>query len=173
MKSSTPVYMAACITGIPSKSAQDSASRSRTGSLISSDRKPERLTTNSKRAAMNPTRFVHAAVITSTVVAALGMAVNVLADGNGPNLFGFANPSGIVRTYSVNGAIDFGNPFFHPPGTNGRSCGSCHQPADGWTIVPSHVQARFEATDGDDPIFRTMTDRTHRPPTSRPSRPGD
>src|SRR4029453_4832945 len=154
MKSSTPVYMAACITGIPSKSAQDSASRSRTGSLISSDRKPERLTTNSKRAAMNPTRFVPAAVITSTVVAALGMAVNVLADGNGPNLFGFANPSGIVRTYSVNGAIDFGNPFFQSLGTNGRSCGSVPQPADGWTIVPSHVQARFEATDGDDPIFR-------------------
>src|SRR5262249_34910318 len=29
------------------------------------------------------------------------------------------------------------------------------QPGDGWTIVPSHVQARFEATGGEDPIFRT------------------
>jgi cytochrome c peroxidase len=56
---------------------------------------------------------------------------------------------------NVNGAIDFDDLFFQPLGTNGRSCGSCHQAADGWTIVPSHVQARFEATDGEDPIFRT------------------
>ena len=77
------------------------------------------------------------------------------ADGNGPNLFGFVDPTGIARTYNVNGAIDFDNPFFQSLGTNGRSCGSCHDAADGWTIVPSHVQARFDATEGEDPIFRT------------------
>jgi hypothetical protein len=105
--------------------------------------------------AMPPSQFVRACVTVCGLVSALGMAANAPADGNGPNMFGFADPTGVVRTYKVNGAIDFDNPFFQSLGTNGRSCGSCHQPADGWTIVPSHVQARFEATDGEDPIFRT------------------
>jgi cytochrome c peroxidase len=61
----------------------------------------------------------------------LGVAANAPADANGPNMFGFATPSGIVRTYTVNGSVDFDNPFFQSLGTNGRSCGSCHQPADG------------------------------------------
>jgi cytochrome c peroxidase len=86
---------------------------------------------------------------------ALAVATNAPAQGNGPNMFGFVDPTGTVRTYTVNGMLDFDNPFFQSLGTNGRSCGSCHQPADGWTIVPAHVQARFEATDGEDPIFRT------------------
>ena len=89
------------------------------------------------------------------ILAALQTARHAGADGNGPNLFGFVNPSGIARTYNVNGATDFDNPFFQSLGTNGRSCGSCHDAADGWTVVPSHVQARFEATNGEDPIFRT------------------
>jgi cytochrome c peroxidase len=100
---------------------------------------------------MQPARFVFAVVMLCAFGAALELAANAPADANGPNLFGFA----IVRTYTLNGSIDFDNPFFQSLGTNGRSCGSCHQPADGWTIVPSHVQARFEATDGEDPIFRT------------------
>jgi cytochrome c peroxidase len=104
---------------------------------------------------MQPPRFIRARVTVCVLVAAQGMAANAPADGNGPNMFGFADPTGVVRTYRVNGSIDFNNPFFQSLGTNGRSCGSCHQPADGWTIVPSHVQARFEATDGEDPIFRT------------------
>jgi cytochrome c peroxidase len=94
-------------------------------------------------------------VIIGVGVGALETARQAGADSNGPNLFGCVNPSGIVRTYNVNGATDFSNPFFQSLGTNGRSCGSCHDAADGWTIVPSHVQARFETTNGEDPIFRT------------------
>ena len=104
---------------------------------------------------MHSAQFVRVCVIVCALAGALGIAANTPASGNGPNMFGFTNPSGILRTYNVNGAIDFDNAFFQSLGTNGRSCGSCHQPADGWTIVPSHVQARFEATDGEDPIFRT------------------
>ena len=104
---------------------------------------------------MQPTRFVHACASVYVVVMALAVATNAPAQGNGPNMFGFVDPTGTVRTYTVNGMLDFDNPFFQSLGTNGRSCGSCHQPADGWTIVPAHVQARFEATDGEDPIFRT------------------
>ncbi len=104
---------------------------------------------------MQPSRFVGGFGIVCVLVVAVGIAPSAPADGNGPNLFGFVDPTGIVRTYNVNGATDFDNPFFQGLGTHGRSCGSCHQPADGWTIVPSHVQARVETTDGEDPVFRT------------------
>jgi cytochrome c peroxidase len=104
---------------------------------------------------MQPARFVRVSVTSCALIAVVGIAASVPADTNGPNLFGFANPTGILRTFNVKGAIDFDNEFFQPLGTNGRSCGSCHKPADGWTIVPSHVQVRFEAADGEDPIFRT------------------
>jgi cytochrome c peroxidase len=104
---------------------------------------------------MKPRQFFRVCVITCALVAALETARQAAADSNGPNLFGFVNPTGIARTYNVKGATDFDNPFFESLGTNGRSCGSCHDAADGWTIVPAHVQARFEATNGEDPIFRT------------------
>ena len=53
------------------------------------------------------------------------------------------------------GPIDLTGPFFQSLGTNGRSCGSCHRPAQGWTISADEVKARFEMTQGLDPIFRT------------------
>jgi cytochrome c peroxidase len=99
--------------------------------------------------------FVRSCALGCVSIAALGIAARAPAGGNGPNMFGFADPTGVFRTYTINGSIDFDNAFFQSLGSNGRSCGSCHQPADGWTIVPSHVQGRFEATNGEDPIFRT------------------
>ncbi len=65
------------------------------------------------------------------------------------------SPSGRFQTFTASGSIDTGNPFFQSLGTNGRSCGTCHVAGDGWTITPADVQARFEATQGTDPIFRT------------------
>src|SRR4029077_167935 len=72
-----------------------------------------------------------------------------------PNLAGFPNPSGVVRTYSQNGDLDLAGPFFQSLGTNGRSCGTCHQPSDAMTVAASHAQARFDASKGLEPIFRT------------------
>ena len=63
--------------------------------------------------------------------------------------------SGIVRTVNLNGPLDLNNPFFKELGTNGRSCFSCHRPAQGWSITPDSVQRRFEESRGLDPIFRT------------------
>jgi cytochrome c peroxidase len=62
---------------------------------------------------------------------------------------------GEFRTFSTAGTIDTSNPFFQDLGANGRRCVTCHQPDDGWTITPAHVRRRFDATDGNDPIFRT------------------
>src|SRR5262249_30569619 len=66
------------------------------------------------------------------------------------------DPAGMLRTITLDGSmLDFSNPFFQSLGTNGRSCVSCHVPSTGWTISPREVRARFEATAGLDPIFRT------------------
>jgi hypothetical protein len=65
------------------------------------------------------------------------------------------DPAGQVRTFNTNGALDVDNPFFKELGTNGRSCFTCHRPAQGWTITPESVQSRFVESRGLDPIFRT------------------
>src|SRR5437868_6436051 len=63
--------------------------------------------------------------------------------------------SGELRSLLINGSsFDLSNPFFKNLGTNGRSCISCHVPADGWTISPARLQSRFLATGGLDPVFR-------------------
>jgi cytochrome c peroxidase len=75
-----------------------------------------------------------------------------------PNQFPFIDPSGAVATYTSDpsGRIDLTGPFFQDLGTNGRSCATCHQPSDAWTVSAAHVKSRFDATGGTDPIFRTV-----------------
>src|ERR1041385_2139640 len=65
-----------------------------------------------------------------------------------------ANGSGTSETFTATGRIDTSNEFFQSLGTNGRSCVTCHDPGDNWTIVPARLQQRFDATGGTDPIFR-------------------
>jgi len=93
-----------------------------------------------------------------TLVLAIGCVVSGLtASGQVlPNLLPFPNATGVLETYNTaNGPIDLTGPFFQSLGTNGRSCGSCHRPAQGWTISADEVRVRFEMTQGLDPIFRT------------------
>jgi cytochrome c peroxidase len=74
-----------------------------------------------------------------------------------PNLFPIPNGSGFLETQNAgNGPINLTGPFFQSLGTNGRSCTSCHRPAQGWGISAAEVKARFELTQGTDPIFRTV-----------------
>jgi cytochrome c peroxidase len=73
-----------------------------------------------------------------------------------PNLFPLLDPSGFIETYNINNAsIDLTGPFFQSLGTNGRSCSSCHRPAEAWTVSAAEVRLRFLFTQGLDPIFRT------------------
>jgi hypothetical protein len=68
------------------------------------------------------------------------------------------NPAGTHRTI-VSGstaAVDTNNPFFKSLGTNGRACVTCHQPSAGWSITPPQIQAVFDATQGNDPLFRLV-----------------
>ena len=71
-----------------------------------------------------------------------------------PQLLVAANPSGVAATFNTAGRIDRGNPFFQNLGANDRSCATCHQAQEGWTITPKGVRERFDASHGTDPVFR-------------------
>ncbi|HLW52254.1 MAG TPA: hypothetical protein VKW06_05385 [Candidatus Angelobacter sp.] len=86
----------------------------------------------------------------------LGLTLALRAGTFDPNLQDFPDPTGAVRTVSTTGSIDTTNPFFQSLGTNGRACITCHQPGDAWTVTPPHIQERFAATHGEDPIFRPV-----------------
>lgn len=74
-----------------------------------------------------------------------------------PNFFPFPNATGVLETYNIKGgALNLSGPFFQSLGSNGRSCASCHRPAQGWSISPNEVKLRFLLTQGLDPIFRTV-----------------
>src|SRR5450759_2145739 len=86
-----------------------------------------------------------------------GLLTGVAASGQSlPNLFPFPNASGLVETRNTgNGPIDLTGPFFQSLGTNGRSCATCHRPAQGWGISADELKTRVTLTQGLDPIFRT------------------
>jgi hypothetical protein len=72
-----------------------------------------------------------------------------------PNGLEFGNATGRHSTFSTAGNVDLTGPFFQDLGTNGRRCVTCHDAAHGWTVTPAGLQARFDATGGLDPVFRT------------------
>jgi cytochrome c peroxidase len=78
-----------------------------------------------------------------------------------PKLQVFGDPDGAFATINAGGPTDTStNPFFLNMGTNGRTCVTCHQPSDAFSITPPHLQERFYATGGTDPIFRTVDGAT-------------
>ena len=78
-----------------------------------------------------------------------------------PTLSKDKDPHGVVETYQ-SGAPTFtsSNAFFQSIGTNGRTCFTCHQPQNGWTVSAAGVQERFAASGGSDPIFRLVDGAT-------------
>lgn len=91
------------------------------------------------------------------VLAALICAAPVAAyAGSGGDPLTTPDPSGQLRTYTPSGTIDHSNPFFQSLGSNGRSCSTCHVQQDAWGTSAADVRARFDATDGTDPIFRPV-----------------
>src|SRR5690348_13884594 len=76
--------------------------------------------------------------------------------GGLPSLVGFPDPTGILQVFNQNGGLDLTGPFFQSLGTNGRSCATCHQPSDAMSVSAAHIQQRFDATQGLDPIFRPV-----------------
>jgi cytochrome c peroxidase len=86
------------------------------------------------------------AVLASTQLASAGSHIADMKE--------YPDATGTSQSFSSNGALDTRNLFFQSLGSNGRSCITCHQPDEGWTVTPAKIQQRFEATGGSDPIFR-------------------
>ncbi len=71
------------------------------------------------------------------------------------------DPTGRIGSYHLGfSTVTSNNPFFQNLGTNGRTCFTCHQPQNGWTVSAASVRARFEASAGKDPIFRLVDGAT-------------
>src|SRR5512134_4106924 len=69
----------------------------------------------------------------------------------------YANEYGRLGIVSAAGEVDTrGHPFFEPIGTNGRACVTCHQPADAMSLSLDSIRARWEETDGRDPLFAAI-----------------
>jgi cytochrome c peroxidase len=67
------------------------------------------------------------------------------------------NAAGAVATFQPAGATFPANDaFFQNLGTNGRSCFSCHEPQNGWSVSAAGVADRFRDSNGTDPIFRLV-----------------
>ena len=83
------------------------------------------------------------------------------APGNIPSLEIHSDATGRVATFQPGGPTDTGqNGFFQNLGTNGRTCFTCHQPQDGWTISAGSARVRFQASGGTDPLFRLIDGAT-------------
>ena len=108
-----------------------------------------------------PSHKINRATLASSMVCGLLLLTGgLLAQSGGsgpssvPNMKRFHDPSGSFATFNTTGDIDITGPFFQDLGTNGRRCVTCHQASDAWSVTPPHIQERFEATHGTDPIFR-------------------
>jgi cytochrome c peroxidase len=72
-----------------------------------------------------------------------------------------SDPSGRIATLQPSGPTQTSqNAFFSNIGTNERTCFSCHQPQNGWTVSAASIQDRFNLTNGTDPIFRLVDGAT-------------
>src|SRR5437763_8737054 len=70
------------------------------------------------------------------------------------------NGYGVAETFHTAGAIDFTNPFFQTLGTNPRTCMTCHNPDQGWTMTSAANKQLFKDTDGLAPLFNLVDEGT-------------
>jgi hypothetical protein len=95
------------------------------------------------------------------MIAATALAVADASNQIIPRFQVFPDPDGAFATINVGGPTDTStNPFFQDMGTNGRRCVTCHEPSDAFSVTPPHIKARFNATNGTDPIFRPVDGAT-------------
>jgi cytochrome c peroxidase len=102
-----------------------------------------------------------ASVMALLVLAAAGLAFSDAIGLVIPKFQVFGDPDGAFATINAGGPTDTSsNPFFLDMGTNGRRCVTCHEPSDAFSVTPPHLQQRFYATGGTDPIFQPVDGAT-------------
>jgi cytochrome c peroxidase len=94
--------------------------------------------------------------LVGSLAARAAVAEHGLDSGTLPNNFPFLNQAGTAATFSPAGFVDLDNAFHSAPGSNGRTCESCHLPHAGWSIRPADVEFRFLLTRGKDPLFNPL-----------------
>ena len=70
-----------------------------------------------------------------------------------PNNLPIPDSAGLAASFHPAGFVDLSNNYFTPQGTNGRQCGTCHAPENGWSITPATVTLMFLLSGGTDPLF--------------------
>jgi cytochrome c peroxidase len=114
-----------------------------------------------KRAPKLPLALIPIAVLLTgcsagTSTASTGTTVTGTTSTTIPNLQPYTTPTGTVSTYTTLGSIDTGTAFFNPLGSNGRSCATCHQLAQGMSLNTTAIQALFTTSNGTDPLFAAI-----------------
>jgi cytochrome c peroxidase len=99
-------------------------------------------------------RIRHRLLCALSVLLLLAHGGSAWAETVGPTL-DVGDASGTVRLLSSAGPVDVTHPFAQSLGTNGRACVTCHSPLAGMTLTPANARARFDASNGLDPLFRT------------------
>ncbi len=71
-----------------------------------------------------------------------------------PQSFTLQDLTGLIESFQpAGGEVTSSNAFFQGFGSNGRTCFTCHEPQNGWSITPSTVQSIYSSTNGTDPLF--------------------
>src|SRR5665213_1090495 len=73
-----------------------------------------------------------------------------------PNLKHFQDKTGAVATFYTAGNIKESTAFFQSLGTNGRSCATCHQPDQAFSLSAKGAREVYERTQGHDPLFAAV-----------------
>ena len=89
--------------------------------------------------------------LSSICASAMAMSVVII-----PSLEPFPDPTGAVSTFNAAGAIHENTAFFQPLGTNGRTCATCHQADEAFSITPGKIQQLYERSHGQDPLFAVV-----------------
>ena len=98
----------------------------------------------------NPGATTVAAPVTPVTTPTTGSSTSVA------NLQPYANTFGNIATYTTASSIDLTAPFFQSLGTNGRTCGTCHQVSQGMSLNAASVQALFTSSSGADALFAAV-----------------
>jgi len=83
----------------------------------------------------------------------------------------FPDAAGLLGTYSATGPLDTRGAFFQSLGSNGRSCGTCHDPGQAMSLSPPDIRRRYASTRGQDPLFASV-DGANCPDVQRSDRNG-
>ena len=93
-----------------------------------------------------------AATASGTKAPAAPGATKAPATAPAPVSASFPDKAGAWANFPAN-PPDRSDPFFQALGSNARTCATCHDPKDAWTVTPGSLQKRFTATAGTDPVF--------------------